>query len=175
MKRGKLSTELTAFVPPDEPAGFYLLTIRNDSDAPKQIRFAPYFRIALADHPENSGPLEIKTDVANATIYFTNPRNTFRSGPAFAAISMRPEKIETRRGRFLGPGRSPAHPAMVETGEPWVGPTDDAAAIASFLVAHDLGHARPERHARTGGGGGAALPDGGGRASEAGRHPCLVA
>ena len=32
MKRGKLSTELTAFVPPDEPAGFYLLTIRNDGD-----------------------------------------------------------------------------------------------------------------------------------------------
>jgi cyclic beta-1,2-glucan synthetase len=36
MKRGKLSTELTAFVPPDETAGFYLLTIRNDGDAPKK-------------------------------------------------------------------------------------------------------------------------------------------
>ncbi|HEX7571111.1 MAG TPA: hypothetical protein VF492_11455, partial [Verrucomicrobiae bacterium] len=138
MKHGKLSTELTAFVPPDEPAGFYLLTIRNDGDAPKKIRFAPYFRIALADHPENSGPLEIETDVANAAIYFTNPRNTFRSGPAFAAISVTPEKIETRRGRFLGQGRSPAHPAMVETGEPWAGPTDDAAAIASFLVTLEI-------------------------------------
>jgi cyclic beta-1,2-glucan synthetase len=138
MKRGKLSTELTAFVPPDEPAGFYLLTIRNDGDAPKQIRFAPYFRIALADQPENSGPLKIEPDAANATIYFTNPRNTFRSGPAFAAISMTPDKIETRRGRFLGPGRSPAHPAMVETGEPWAGPTDDAAAIASFLVTLEI-------------------------------------
>jgi cyclic beta-1,2-glucan synthetase len=138
MKRGKLSTELTAFVPPDEPAGFYLLTIRNDGVTPKKIRFAPYFRIALADLPENSGPLEIETDVANATIYFTNPRNTFRSGPAFAAISETPEKIETRRGRFLGPGRSPAHPAMVETGEPWAGPTDDAAAIASFLVTLEI-------------------------------------
>ena len=138
MKRGKLSTELTAFVPPDEPAGFYLLTIRNDGVTPRKIRFAPYFRIALADHPENSGPLEIETDVANATIYFTNPRNTFRSGPAFAAISVTPEKIETRRGRFLGPGRSPAHPSMVETGEPWAGPTDDAAAIASFLVTLEI-------------------------------------
>jgi cyclic beta-1,2-glucan synthetase len=138
MKRGKLSTELTAFVPPDEPAGFYLLTIRNDGVTPKKIRFAPYFRIALADHPENSGPLEIETDVANATIYFVNPRNTFRSGPAFAAISVTPEKIETRRGRFLGRGRSPAHPAMVETGEPWAGPTDDAAAIASFLVTLEI-------------------------------------
>jgi cyclic beta-1,2-glucan synthetase len=138
MKRGKLSTELTVFVPPDEPAGFYLLTIRNDGDAPKKIRFAPYFRIALADHPENSGPLEIETDAANAAIYFVNPRNTFRSGPAFAAISVTPEKIETRRGHFLGQGRSPAHPAMVETGEPWAGPTDDAAAIASFLVTLEI-------------------------------------
>ena len=138
MKRGKLSTELTAFVPPDEPAGFYLLTIHNDGVTPRKIRFAPYFRIALADHPENSGPLEIETDAANATIYFTNPRNEFRSGPAFAAISVTPEKIETRRGRFLGRGRSPAHPAMVETGEPCSGPTDDAAAIASFLVTLEI-------------------------------------
>ena len=138
MKRGKLSTELTAFVPPDETAGFYLLTIRNDGDAAKQIRFAPYFRIALADQPENSGPLKIETDPANAAIYFTNPRNEFRSGPAFAAISMTPEKIETQRGRFLGPGRSPAHPAMVETGEPWAGPTDDTVAIASFLVTLEI-------------------------------------
>src|SRR5208282_6648690 len=34
--------------------------------------------------------------------------------------------------------RSPAHPAMVETGEPWAGPTDDAAAIASFLVTLEI-------------------------------------
>ncbi len=138
MKHGKLSTELTAFVPPDEPAGFYLLTISNDGGVSKKIRFAPYFRIALADQPENSGPLKIETDATNTAIYFTNPRNEFRSGPAFAAISETPEKIETRRGRFFGPGRSPAHPAMVETGEPWAGPTDDAAAIASFLVTLEI-------------------------------------
>jgi cyclic beta-1,2-glucan synthetase len=138
MKRGKLSTELTAFVPPDEPAGFYLLTIRNDGDAPKKIRFAPYFRIALADHPENSGPLEIETDVAKATIYFTNPRNEFRSGPAFVAISEIPEIIETRRGRFLGRGRSVAHPVMVEQGRAGSEETDDAAAIASFLVTLEI-------------------------------------
>jgi cyclic beta-1,2-glucan synthetase len=134
MKRGKLSTELTTFVPPDEPAGFYLLTIRNDDDAPKQIRFAPYFRIALADHPENSGPLKIGTDAANGVIYFTNPRNDFRSGPAFAAISEAPEIIETRRGRFLGRGRSVAHPEMVEQGRAGNGKTGDKAAIAGFLV-----------------------------------------
>ena len=185
MKRGKLSTELTVFVPPDEPAGFYLLTIRNDGDAPKKIRFAPYFRIALADHPENSGPLEIETDAANAAIYFTNPRNEFRSGPAFAAISEEPEIIETRRGRFHWSG-------------PVSGASRDGASRARQLgrrnrrhsghrqfsrhagnsrrsVAHGLGHARPERHARTGGGGGAALPDGGGRAGKTGRHARLVA
>jgi hypothetical protein len=50
----------------------------------------------------------LRRTLANAAIYFTNPRNTFRSGPAFAAISETPEIIETRRGRFLGPERSPA-------------------------------------------------------------------
>jgi cyclic beta-1,2-glucan synthetase len=138
MKRGKLSTELTTFVPPDEPAGFYLLTVRNDGDAPRKIRFAPYFRIALADHPENSGPLEIEMDVANAAIYFTNPRNTFRSGPAFVAISETPEKIETCRGRFFGQGRSVAHPVMVEQGRAGPEETEDMAVIASFLVTLEI-------------------------------------
>jgi cyclic beta-1,2-glucan synthetase len=138
MRRGQLSTELTTFVPPDEPAGFYLLTIRNDGDAPKKIRFAPFFRIALADYPENSGPLQIEPDVANAAIYFTNPRNEFRSGPAFAAISEVPEIIETQRGRFLGQGRSMAHPAMVEQGRAGENETGDKAAIASFLVTLEI-------------------------------------
>ncbi|TKB25091.1 hypothetical protein FCL47_15700 [Desulfopila sp. IMCC35006] len=134
MQRGRLATELTVFVPPDEPAGLYLLTLRNDGDAPRKIRLAPYFRMTLADHPENSGPLNIQVDAANGTISFTNPRNSFRSGPAFVAISETPERIETRRGCFFGPGRLPAHPVMVESGEPWDGPTDDLTAIASFLV-----------------------------------------
>jgi len=138
MKCGQLSTELTTFVPPDEPAGFYLLTIRNDSNAPKKIRFAPYFRIALADQPENSGPLKIESDAANAAIFFTNPRNDFRSGPAFAAISEIPEIIETRRGRFLGRGRLAAHPEMVEEGRAAAGEIGDKAAIASFLVTLDI-------------------------------------
>ncbi len=138
MKCGKLSTELTTFVPPDEPAGFYLLTIRNDGNAPKKIRFAPCFRIALADQPENSGPLQIEPDTANAAIYFTNPRNEFRSGPAFAAISEMPEIIETQRGRFLGQGRSVAHPEMVEQGRVGSAETEDRAAIASFLVTLEI-------------------------------------
>ena len=52
-------------------------------------------RIALADQPENAGQLNIETDAANRAIYFTNPRNTFRAGPAFAAISTAPESIST--------------------------------------------------------------------------------
>ena len=116
MKRGHVSTELTTFVPLDEPAGVYLLTIRNHGDAPMKIRLAPYFRMVLADHPENSGALKVETDPANQAIYFANPRNTFRSGPAFAAISGPAERVETRRGRFFGRGRSVAHPEMLEQG-----------------------------------------------------------
>jgi cyclic beta-1,2-glucan synthetase len=138
MQRGQLATELTTFVAPDEPAGFYLLTIRNNGDAPKTIRFAPYFRMALADQPENAGPLQMETDPANGAVYFVNPRNTFRSGPVFAVISEAPEAIETCRGRFFGPHRSVAHPEMVEQGRAGAEETGDQAAIASFLATLEI-------------------------------------
>jgi cyclic beta-1,2-glucan synthetase len=49
MARETLETELTVFVPPDEPAGFYLLTVRNHADAVRRLRLAPYFQMVLAD------------------------------------------------------------------------------------------------------------------------------
>ena len=48
MTHAMLATELTVFVPPDEPTGIYLLTVRNTTDQPRQIRVAPYFQIVLA-------------------------------------------------------------------------------------------------------------------------------
>ena len=138
MTSGDLATELTTFVPPDEPAGFYLLTLRNNGAKAKKIRVAPYFRIALADQPENAGQLDIETDAASRAVYFTNRRNNFRTGPAFAAISAAPERIETCRGMFIGKGRSVAHPAMVEQGKPCTEETCDRAAIASFLITLEI-------------------------------------
>ena len=83
--RDPLSIELVVFVPPDDPTGVYLLTIRNEGESARRFRVAPYFQIVLADQPEHSGPLKIGRDGSSGAVSFENPRNTFRSGPAFVS------------------------------------------------------------------------------------------
>jgi cyclic beta-1,2-glucan synthetase len=144
MIKGPIETELTVFVPPDDPTTVYLLTIRNHSTETRRFRVAPYFQIVLAAQPEFSGPLEIRRDPSLHAIFFTNPRNTFRQGPAFAAISKTPERIETARGEFFGQARDVAHPSFVERGEPKPVHSDDDRPVAAFLTTievHPLGEA----------------------------------
>ncbi|MDD5423384.1 MAG: hypothetical protein PHT32_08235, partial [Candidatus Omnitrophica bacterium] len=88
MTRGNISTELTVFVPTEDPMGIYLLTVKNSSDKPKKIRIAPYFQIALAFQPEKSGTLTERYDKELNTLFFENPRNLFRAGWAFATMSI---------------------------------------------------------------------------------------
>jgi cyclic beta-1,2-glucan synthetase len=133
MAKGDLSTELTVFVPTQDPTGVYLLTIRNHADHARQIRIAPYFQMALAFQPERSGPLGVHYDKTLDALFFDNPRNTFRAGPAFASMSIPADRVETKRGRFFGSGRGPAHPFMVEKGEPDAAQLTDSAQVASFL------------------------------------------
>lgn len=134
MKRGNIATELTTYVPPDDPTGVYLLTVTNNGDSDKQLRFAPCFHIALADNPENAGALKVEHDHAGGALFFENPRNTFRSGPAFAAMSEPSEAVETVRGKFYGKGRSVAHPMFVEQGGSVQEETDDQQAVAAMLA-----------------------------------------
>ena len=59
MERPEIATELTTFVPPQEPTGVYLLTVANRGRSRLRLRLAPYFEIVLADNPENAGPLKV--------------------------------------------------------------------------------------------------------------------
>ena len=69
MRRGTIETELTVFVPPDEPPGVYLLTVRNHADRARRLRLAPYFQMVLAGQPEYSGPLsDRREDAARALL-----------------------------------------------------------------------------------------------------------
>ncbi|MCM8776020.1 MAG: hypothetical protein NC930_06725, partial [Candidatus Omnitrophica bacterium] len=160
MHQGTLSTEMTVFVPPDDPLGVYLLTVRNNEDQPRRIRIAPYFEMVLEFQPERSGTLQIVQDKALGALYFENCRNMFRSGWAFASTSMPSDCIETQRGRFFGKGRSVQHPWMVEKGESDMTHLSDSKQIAGFLgtiqipargeytVAVVLGQTRERREAR---------------------------
>ena len=138
MARAAIETELTVFVPPHEPAGIYMLTVRNHASTARTLRFASYFQMVLAGQPEHSGPLRISRDPSLPALFFDNPRNTYRTGPAFAAISERPSVMETRRGRFFGTGRSIAHPLLVESGLPAAGPILDDRPIAALLATLEI-------------------------------------
>ncbi|MFO1491459.1 MAG: glycosyl transferase family 36, partial [Kiritimatiellia bacterium] len=135
MSRHSLATELTVFVPPDEPLGVYHLRIRNELLHPRRLTCAPYFEMVLADMPENSGALRVDESPSGHGLLFENPRNTFRTGPAFAAVFPAPEDSLTRRGDFFSPARSNAHPAWVEHGlVPKAGSHGDMQSVAAFRL-----------------------------------------
>lgn len=137
MKKGGLETELSVHVPLDEPAGVYILKIRNTGIATRRLRVAPYFQIALAHSPEQAGALLISCDAVSGALYFENPRNHFRAGSCFAAMSAPVEQFAVRRDRFFGAGRTFARPAMVETGTPAPAAGDEFP-VAALLTTVDI-------------------------------------
>ncbi|HRZ86290.1 MAG TPA: hypothetical protein P5287_00595, partial [bacterium] len=118
MSRGTVSTELTVFVPTEDPLGVYLLKIKNSDDKPRRMRVAPYFTMVLEFQAERSGKLQTRYDRKAGALFFHNPRNIFRKGWAFASMSETAEVAETNRGKFFGAGRSVAHPYLAEKGAP---------------------------------------------------------
>src|SRR5262249_43947957 len=135
---GSVETELTLFVPPDEPLGVYLLTIRNHAPRPRRLRLAPYFQMVLAGQPEYSGPLRIRAEPSLGATFFENPRNTFRTRPAFVAISCATDRVVAERGRFFGVGRGLAHPYAVEHDEADDRAIHDGRPVAAPLATIDL-------------------------------------
>ncbi len=137
MNKGDLKTELSVHVPLDEPAGVYMLKIHNAGSESRRLRVAPYFQIALAHSPEMAGKLKISRDNKTGAMYFENPRNSFRQGTCFVAMSENVEAYTTERGAFFGKGRTFAHPAMVEAGHP-LSETPDDFAVAAMMTSVDI-------------------------------------
>ena len=134
MSHGNVSTKLEVFVPPHEPLGVYLLTVRNNADHSMRMRLGPYFQMVLEFQPERSGSLQIRRERATKALFFSNPRNMFRTGWAFASMSLLPECSETTRGKFFGKDREISRPFMVEKGKPDATGLADDRQIASFLA-----------------------------------------
>ncbi|HEY2159187.1 MAG TPA: hypothetical protein VGH33_26405, partial [Isosphaeraceae bacterium] len=138
MAKGTLETALTVFVPPGDPTGIYRLTIQNRGNSTRRIRVAPYFQMVLAGQPEYSGPLAVRNDPALNAVFFENPRNTFRTGPAFVAMSGDAAVVETNRGKFFGEGGDVAHPSLVERGVSDTSPSRDDRPIAAYLAESEI-------------------------------------
>ena len=133
MTKGNISTELTVFVPQDDPTGVYLLTVKNNSNQPKRMRISPYFQMVLGFQPERSGTLITRYDKKTRALLFENPRNTFRSGVAFASMSIPAQLAETKRGRFFGNNGALTHPYIVENARPDNTQFTDYRQVAAFL------------------------------------------
>ncbi len=138
MEKGTISTELTVFVPTLDPTGVYILKVTNRGDTARHLRFSPCFRIVLADNPENAITVISTKHESIDAVFFTNPNNIFRSGPAFAAVSLPAEIIETCRGGFIGNGRSISKPFMTENGAVSTENSIDDAKIAAFLCTLEI-------------------------------------
>jgi cyclic beta-1,2-glucan synthetase len=110
----------------------------------RRVRLAPYFHMVLAAQPEHAGPLRIRHDQALDALFFENPRNTFRTGPAFVALSRQAERVETRRGNFFGRGGGVARPTWIvdfdqsANRNPQSAIPDDDRPVAAFLTTLNL-------------------------------------
>ncbi len=133
-QRGETELLLTVFVLPDAPADIRILTVKNNATRNRRFRIVPYFDIALDESPEDSlGKLEASRDEQTEALLFTNPRNDFFKGWAFAATSLTAPVSETVRARFLGgAGRDLTNPFMVENGVPDSSIDDDGRCAATF-------------------------------------------
>jgi cyclic beta-1,2-glucan synthetase len=130
-----IQTEMTVFVPPDEPLEVRILKIGNLNPEPVSFRVVPYFQMILAEVASDSRwGMEARFDPETGALFFCNPRNRYHRGWAFAATSLPVREIETVRSRFLGgPGRDLASPYLVEHGRPDAGRPDDGFRIASLV------------------------------------------
>ena len=150
MTQGTLETELTVFVPPDEPAGVYLLTVRNQCGRARRLRLAPYFQMVLAGQPEYSGPLRDPSRRRRSTPSSSRTRAT-RSAPGRPSSPCRARPSASRRGgagSSATAGASPV-PTWWSAASRTPAPTGDDRPIAAFLTTLEV-PARGETHRRRG-------------------------
>jgi cyclic beta-1,2-glucan synthetase len=112
--------------------------VRNLDNVTRHIRLAPYFQMVLADQPEHAGPLKVHHDRRHDVLYFENPRSSFRTGPAFVAMSAAADCVETQRGRFFGAAGDVTRPYLVEHGTPDSSPGDDERPVAALLATLEI-------------------------------------
>jgi cyclic beta-1,2-glucan synthetase len=92
--------------------------------------------MVLSAQPESAGPLKVRHDPALDALYFENPRNPYRTGPAFVSVFPKPERSVTTRGQFFGDGNVEA-PTWLAANTP-SSITHDDRPIAAFLVTLDI-------------------------------------
>jgi cellobiose phosphorylase len=134
---GAVDTHTQIAVSPEDDLELRRLTLTNRSEAARSIRVTAYTEIVLAAaaddelHRAFSG-LFVHTELLpgqHAILATRRPRSAGEAPPWLFCLMPPGEdpgapgasSFETDRGRFLGRGRGPRHPAQMEAGEPLEG------------------------------------------------------
>ncbi|MFZ0610815.1 MAG: hypothetical protein WAM73_01110 [Desulfobacterales bacterium] len=129
-----LELDMCHFVLPDQPAEIRLLTIRNRTAESVAYRVLPYWQVMLGEMPvDTRGRIVTEHDRDLAALFFSNPRNDFWRGWAFAATSLPAAAFETVRARVIGGGgRDLTNPFMLQNGTSDARQPDDGFRCAAF-------------------------------------------
>lgn len=137
-----LELSLEVFVDIDEPVQYRVLRLHHRGTQTRRLRVLSHIEIVLAEVGQDSaGRLETardKTPEGAEVLLFSNPRNDFVRGWAFAASSLEDPQIETRRSAVFGEARDAAAPHLLLQCTADLSRDDDGWRCASFCAEFNL-------------------------------------
>lgn len=114
-----IASELTLFVPPEDPVKVYRLRLRNTGSESRRLTVMHYATLALGVSREASGPF-IVTEIDSETgalLARNHYNNEFAGQVAFADATPRPRSVTAERREFIGRNGTLAKPnALNRTG-----------------------------------------------------------
>ena len=116
--KNNISTQLTVFVPQDEPLEVWILKLKNLGKERKRLAVTNYFELVLGDTPENTRHKVLSYyDKTLEALLFSNKTGNFKDAIAFSSLNLHPVSFETDRQRFIGVNRDLNNPESIEKRE----------------------------------------------------------
>lgn len=130
-KHNHIETEVTYFVPPDDPCEIWLLKLRNTSDQPRSLSLFNYAELCMwgalrdmtnLDAPAHTTRIGMQKDGVIVHSSYTDIGSglagmQFVQFYGFAAVDRDFHDYDINREDFIGANRGEANPLVVETGK----------------------------------------------------------
>jgi cellobiose phosphorylase len=118
-ERNRLATELTVFVPADDPVKVLRLKVTNRDTRPRRLSAAFYAEWVLGTYRDQTAYTVVtEVDSESGALFARNAFNSeFGSEVAFVDTSLRPRTVTGDRTEFIGRNRSLSRPAALGRSE----------------------------------------------------------